>query len=98
MANSKFNPVVVVTIVVAVVIAALTIGNGGHRFGVSFCLFLGLLAIELANVYLAVCLYNCGPDNPACQTRCWRRYFYTVNVLVLVTVIFCLFAGEHVFP
>ncbi len=97
MANSKFNAVVVVTIVVAVVIVALIAVNGGSRFGVSFCMLLGLIAIEMANVYLAICLYNCGPENTACQERCWRRYFYTVNILVFVTFVVCAFGGDHIF-
>ncbi|HEU4930345.1 MAG TPA: hypothetical protein VFU38_10995 [Candidatus Krumholzibacteria bacterium] len=95
MANPKLNAVLGVTIGVAVVIVALI--AGGSRFDVGFCLLLGLIAIEMANVYLAICLYNCGPENTACAERCWRRYFWAVNVLVLVTVVFCLFGFEHVF-
>jgi hypothetical protein len=95
MVNSKLNLVVGVTVVVAVVIVALIVG--GSRFDVGFCLLLGLIAIEIANVYLAICLYNCGPDNPACATKCWRRYFIAVNTLVLITVLFCLFGWERLF-
>lgn len=98
MANRQANPVIGVAVVVAVVIVALMIGQQQGRLGVSFCLLLGLIAIELANVYLAVCLYNCGPDNQPCQTRCFRRYLYIVNVLFLFTFFFCVFAGDKVFP
>ena len=96
MANRQANPVIGVAVVAAVVIVALMVGRGS-QFDVGFCLLLGLIAIELANVYLAICLTNCGADNPTCQNRCWRRYFYTVNVLVAVTVLFCLFGWDRIF-